>query len=96
MNQGFGQALPARHVQPTHRQVSRYLVVLSAGELPVARLLLDNHQQVAEFDATTEEVTSMIRGLAPASGATGPEWDAALAGHSRDERAGALVYALEI
>jgi len=94
MNHGYGQTSPPRHAQSTHRPVTRFLVLIEAGEVPVARLFLGNHEPVAEFDGSTEEVATMIRGLAAALGAVGPEWDRALAGHSAAERAAALVYCL--
>ena len=39
MNQGFGQAMPARHHRRDGRQASRYLVLISSGGFAVARLL---------------------------------------------------------
>jgi hypothetical protein len=38
----------------------------------------------------------MISGLVPELGATGPEWDAALQGHSLAERRAAKVYRLDV
>jgi hypothetical protein len=38
----------------------------------------------------------MTRGLVPALGAAGPEWDRALDGHSNTERAAAEVYTLDV
>lgn len=96
MNQGFGHEVPARHAQQEHRQVSRYLIIIESGAGPVARLYLESREQVAEFDAGTEEVTMMTHGVAATTGASGPEWDRALAGHSAEERASALVYRLEV
>lgn len=94
MSQNFGRELPTRHIQLTHRGVTRYLVVIQAPEGPIAKLMLQNHELVAELDANTEEVASTLRGLAPSIGTTGPEWDKALAGHSRSEREQAEVYVL--
>jgi hypothetical protein len=96
MSQGFGREVPQPHVQPTHRQVTKYLVVVPCADGPVARLFLESREQVAELDANTEEVTTMIKGVAPSIGATGPEWDGPLAGHSAEERAAAAVYALAL
>ncbi len=96
MSQGFGREVPVPHVQRTHRDVTRYLVVIPAAEGPVARLFLASREQVAELDANTEEVTTMIKGLAPSMGAAGPEWDRSLAGHSAVERAAAAVYTLAL
>lgn len=96
MNQGFGQAMPARHHRQDGRQASRYLVLISSGGFAVARLFLDSREQVAEIDASTEEVALMIRGLQPVGTACGPEWDRALMGHSAEERAQASVYRLDV
>jgi hypothetical protein len=95
MSQGFGREVPARHVQPIHREVTKYLVIIHAADGPIARLFLSSRELAAELDANTEEVTTMIKGIAPTVGATGPEWDRSLAGHSPEERAAAEVYALE-
>jgi hypothetical protein len=62
----------------------------------VARLFLESHEQVDEFDASTEEVAQMIMHLQADSNAGDPQWDRALAGHSGAERAEARVYLLEI
>jgi hypothetical protein len=83
-------------VQTEHRKVARYLVVIDAGGVGVVRLFLDNHEQVAEFDAGTEEAAQMISGLVPSQGADGPEWDRALQGHSPTERRAAKVYHLDV
>src|SRR3982751_3414093 len=96
MSHGFGIESPAKHRDTTPRPVSRWLVVTDAGGFRVARLFLDTRQQVAEFDASTEETVSMTRGLVPTVGAQGPEWDAALASHSAQERAAARVYELQL
>lgn len=96
MSQGFGHEIPARHVQGLHRQAGRYLILISSGGSAVARLFTDSREQVAEFDASTEETAGMTKGLDPVSGASGAEWDKALAGHSAAERAAGEVYTLEI
>jgi hypothetical protein len=96
MNDGFGHEVPPRHAQQAHRQVTRYLVVISSGDSGIARLFLDDRAQVAEFDAGAEEVGTLTRGVPATVGATGPEWDRALAGHSAAERAGATVYVLDV
>lgn len=94
MSQVFGSQVPPRHVQREHREVTTYLVVIGAAEGPTAKLLLANRKQVAELDANTEEVTSMIKGRTAEIGATGPEWDRALSSHSAKERAESMVYSL--
>jgi hypothetical protein len=96
MAQNFGRESPAAHVQGEHRSISRYLVVIDAGGVGVARLFLDNREPVAEFDAGTEEAVQMLRGLVPTLGADGPEWDRALQGHSLAERRAAKVYRLDV
>lgn len=96
MSQGFGREVPAPHVQPAHREVTKYLIIFHGEDGPVARLYLPNHEPVAELDANTEEVTTMIKGLAPNTGATGAEWDRSLAGHSAEARAVAEVYTLSL
>jgi hypothetical protein len=96
MNQGFGSESPRQHVQAPRRKTTRYLVVIDSGGSAVARLFLDSREQVAEFDAGTEEVTQMTQGLVPATGANGSEWDRALQGHSALERRAAAVYTLDI
>lgn len=96
MSQGFGGEVPRPHTHTAHRPPARYLVVIDSGGFIVARLFLASREQVAEFDASTEEIALMTRGLAPAKGADGPEWDQALRGHSSSERAAADVYMLDI
>ncbi len=96
MSQDFGSESPRPHTRASHQKPARYLVVIDAGGSTVARLFLDTRQQVAEFDAGTEEVVQMTAGLVPAQGASGPEWDAALKGHNAAERRAAEVYTLEI
>lgn len=96
MSQGFGHEVPPRHAQQQHRRVSRYLVVIASGGDRIARLFLDDRQQVSEFDAGAEAVADMIQGASSTVGASGAEWDRALAGHSGAERADATVYTLDV
>ena len=96
MSQTFGMETPSEHSPIAHRRPVRYLVVIDAGGSKVARLFLDTHDMVGEFDAAVAEVTVMTNGLVPQVGAFGPEWDAALQGHNATERAAALVYTLAI
>ena len=96
MAQSFGSESPRAHIQTWHRTVARYLVLIEAGGVMVARLYLESRELVGEFDAGTEEVAQLTAGLAPAKGATGPEWDRALEGHSPAERRGAEVYTLNV
>jgi hypothetical protein len=96
MSQTFGMESPRKHDASPHRQPVRYVLVIESGGAMVARLYLDTREQVAEFDAAVEEVSSMINGIAPQVGAIGPEWDHALQGHSAVERSAAEVYTLAL
>lgn len=96
MSQGFGMEAPSKHQPGALRQAARYLVVIESGGAMLARLFLETREQIAEFDASTEETSSLISGAAATQGAGGAEWDRALAGHSAEERAAAKVYRLDI
>ncbi len=96
MSQGFGIEAPGEHTRTPHRQPARYLMVIDSAGSTIARLFLATRELVAEFDAGTEEVALMTRGIAPATGATGAEWDRALEGHSAAERGAAEVYTLDV
>jgi hypothetical protein len=96
MSQDYGSESPRAHAQTTHREPARYLVVIAAGGPVLARLFLPTREQVAEFDAGSEEVALMTRGLTPTKGAESPEWDRALQGHSDAERRAAEVYRLDV
>ncbi len=96
MSHGFGNELPRAHGNTSPRAHTRYLVVIDSGGFMVARLFLESREQVAEFDASTEEVAQMVMHLQATHTAGDPPWDRALAGHSASERAEARVYALEI
>ncbi len=96
MSDGFGNELPRAHGNTSPRPRTRYLVVIDSGGFAVARLFLESREQVAEFDAGTEEVAQMVMHLQPDINAGDPQWDRALAGHSAAERAEARVYELAI
>jgi len=96
MERGFGATVAEEHAREPHRKPARYLVVIDGGGSTVARLLLDTRELVDEFDASTEEVAVMIRGITPSRDASGREWDRALGGHSAEERAAAAVYTLDV
>jgi hypothetical protein len=96
MGQGFGSESPRAHAQTSHRPPARYLVLIDSGGTVIARLFIDTREQVAEFDAGTEEVAQMTARLVHTRSAEGPEWDRALEGHSAAERAAADVYLLDI
>lgn len=96
MSQVFGRESARAHTQTTHRKPARYLVVIDSGGSPVARLFLDTREQVAEFDAATEEAAQMTAGRVATKSADGREWDRALEGHSAAERHAADVYTLDV
>ena len=96
MAQVFGNEVRRQHAHAETRKAARYLIIIEAGGPAVARLFVESREQVAEFDASTEEVTVMTQGLVPAVGADGAEWDRALAGHSAAERRAARVYTLDV
>jgi hypothetical protein len=95
-NHGFGIERPAAHIHREHRATSRYLVLIESAGPVVALLFTAARELAADFDAGAEEVALMTRGLQPSSGASGPEWDRALAGHSAEERAAATVFVLDV
>jgi hypothetical protein len=96
MSDGFGIELPHAHGHPALRPRAHFLVVIDSGGFMVARLFLQSREQVAEFDASTEEVAQMIGRLQPETNAGDASWDRALAGHSAAERASARVYVLDV
>jgi hypothetical protein len=96
MSDGYGMESPHAHNQSVHRKPARYLVVIDSAGTMIARLFLESRELVAEFDAGSEEVAVMAKGLTPVLGATGTEWDRALDGHSAAERGAAEVYTLDI
>jgi hypothetical protein len=96
VSQNYGIEKLSAHAQAVHRKPARYLMLIDAGGSTVARLFLESREAVAEFDAGTEEVALMTKGLHPIKGAAGPEWDRALGGHSAAERAAAEVFTLDV
>ncbi|NML13377.1 hypothetical protein [Azohydromonas caseinilytica] len=75
---------------------AKFLVLIDSGGAMVARLFDEARVQVAEFDATSEEVAVMTSGLVPGRGAEAPEWDRPLQGHAPQERREAQVYTLDV
>jgi len=95
MSQTYGIEVPGHHAGEPHRAAARYLVVIDGEGGRVARLFTAQREAVGEFDAGTDDLARLTAGRTPVHGAAGPEWDAALAGHSAAERRGAEVYTLE-
>ena len=96
MSDSLGDEAPGRYAPHVYRKVARYLVVIDAAGEVVARLFDDQRKPLAEFDASSEEVALMTKGLQPAKGAGGRDWDNVLNGHSVDERRAADVYTLDV
>lgn len=96
MSQTYGMESPKDHTKVLHRMPVWYLVVIESAGLKIARLFLATYEMVAEMDAAVEEVSSMIAGLTPVTGALGTQWDGPLAALSPDERASAAVYTLAV
>lgn len=96
MQHGYGITRPDAPAHAELRAPARHLVVIDSAGGRVARLFTATGQPAGEFDASAEEVAVMTRGLSPVAGAGGAEWDAALSGHTPAERAGALVFALDV
>ncbi len=102
MSQTYGIEAPgarshAGNGHRAHPPAARYLVLIesaSAGRR-VAHMVLASHAALAEFDASAPEVQLMTKGLAAASGAEQAVWDAALGGHSAEERLAAEIFTLD-
>lgn len=78
------------------RPPARYLVIIDADGARTALLFTETRDDAGEFDASSEEVAVMVKGLRPTLSADGAEWDRALAGSSRRDRQAAEVYTLDI
>jgi hypothetical protein len=79
-----------------HSTPARYLVLIDASGAMTARLFDAERRPLGDFDASSEEVAVMTKGLAAAAGADTPAWDKALAGHNAAERRAAEVFTLDI
>ncbi|WP_418318178.1 hypothetical protein [Piscinibacter sakaiensis] len=96
MSMGYGIESQHKPAGAPHRKPARYLVVIDNAGAMVARLFTETREEVGEFDAGSEEVALMTRGLKPRQDANGSEWDQALEAHNAAERAGADVYTLDV
>ena len=79
-----------------HRPPARYLVLIDADGARTALLFTEERQQAGDFDASSEEVAVMVRGLRATQSAEGADWDRALGGHSREDRRTAEVFVLDV
>lgn len=96
MSQQYGIQPPSPHVHGGLRPVARYLVLIDSVGVATARLFDAQRALLAEFDAGSEEVATMARGLVPTRDAGAAAWDEALEGSSAAERAAAEVYVLDL
>lgn len=96
MSQTYGIESPPTPSTDTHHERVRFVVVIDAEGGTIARLLRESRHQLDEFDASVPEVVQMIQGIVPVTGALGGEWDVALSGHSRSERAAAKIFTLNL
>lgn len=78
------------------RPPARYLVLIDADGARTALLFTESRDDAGEFDASSEEVAVMVKGLRPTMSATETVWDRALAGSSQRDRQAAEVYTLDI
>jgi hypothetical protein len=79
-----------------HSTPARYLVLIDASGAMTARLFDAERHVLGDFDASSEEVAVMTRGLVAANGADAAVWDRALAGHNAAERRAADVFTLDV
>jgi len=79
-----------------HSTPARFLVLIDASGAMTARLFDAQRKPLGDFDASSEEVAVMTKGLAAARGADAPAWDKALAGHNALERRSAEVFTLDV
>ena len=92
---GYGIERPSSHIHREHRPKARYLVLIESAGPVIALLFTEARKLVADFDAGAEEVALMTRGLRGRQGAD-QQRNRTLAGHSREERAAAQVFVLDI
>lgn len=96
MSDSLGDEAPGRYAPHVYKKPAKYLVIIDAAGSMVARMFDAQRRELAEFDASSEEVAVMTQGLRPAKAANAPEWDDALDGHNRAERIAADVYTLDV
>ncbi len=96
MSQGYGIESQHKPNGGPHRKPARFMVIIDSAGSMLAKLFLDNREEVGEFDAGSEEVAQMAIGLKPTQDAGDPAWDDALGAHSAKERAAADVYRLDL
>jgi hypothetical protein len=78
-----------------HKPV-KYLVLIEAAGIPVARLFDADKAHILDIDATSEEVVDMTGGHTPERSGADSRWDILLGGHTSQERREAQIFTLEI
>jgi hypothetical protein len=78
------------------RPAAKYLLILESAGAMTARLFDAERRHLSDFDAASEEVAVMTKGLYAQQGARAGDWGSALGGHSPAELAEAQVYVLDV
>lgn len=79
-----------------HSTPARYLGLIDASGAMTARLFDAERRLLGDFDASSEEVAVMTKGLTGSNGADAAVWDKALAGHNAAQRRAAEVFTLDV
>jgi hypothetical protein len=79
-----------------HSTPAKYLILIESAGAMVARLFDANRVHLSDFDAASEEVAVMTKGLTPRRDADEGVWAKALSGHNAAERAEAQVFTLDV
>ena len=79
-----------------HSTPARFLILIDASGAMTARLFDANRKPLGDFDASSEEVAVMTKGLQVGTGADTSDWDRALSGHNLAERRSAGVFTLDV
>ena len=79
-----------------HKTPAKYLVIIESDGAMLAKLFDGHYVHVNDFDASSEEVAVMTKGLMPKRDANNGAWAKVLAGHGETERRAALVFTLDV
>jgi hypothetical protein len=79
-----------------HKTPAKYLVLIESDGAMVAKLFDGQFAHVNDFDASSEEVAVMTKGLMPQRSANDGTWAKVLAGHGETERRAALIFTLDV
>lgn len=78
------------------RAAAKYLLILESAGAMTARLFDAERRHLSDFDASSEEVAVMTKGLSARQGAQVADWGTALEGHSPAELGEAQVFVLDV